>query len=106
MKIFYSWQSDTPRDTGKDFIREALDVAVSGLQIDESERPVIDQDTAGVLGSPVVADTIFDKIKAADVVVVDVTLTGKTAKDKPLINSNAAIELGYAIGLHGDEGLL
>jgi hypothetical protein len=106
MKVFYSWQSDTPRDIGKDFVRQALDAAVSGLQIDESERPIVDQDTAGVLGSPVIAETILRKIREANVIVVDVTLTGKTERNKRLINSNAAIELGYAIGVHGDEVLL
>src|ERR1017187_3179786 len=103
MKVFYSWQSDTPRDIGKDFVRQALDAAVSGLQIDESERPIVDQDTAGVLGSPVIAETILRKIREANVIVVDVTLTGKTERNK---RSNAAIELGYAIGVHGDEVLL
>src|SRR5579859_5811623 len=102
MKIFYSWQSDTPKEVGKEFVRQALDAAVSGLEINESERPVVDQDTAGVLGSPIIAETIFRKIRESSVIVVDVTLTGKTASNKPLINSNVAIELGYAIGVHGE----
>jgi hypothetical protein len=106
MKIFYSWQSDTPKEVGKDFVRQALDAAVSGLEINESERPIVDQDTAGVLGSPIIAETIFRKIRESSVIVVDVSLTGKTASNKPLINSNVAIELGYAIGVHGDEVLL
>jgi hypothetical protein len=106
MKVFYSWQSDTPRDVGKDFIRGALDRAIAGLEIEEAERPVVDQDTEGVRGSPVIADTIFQKISAADIVVVDVTLVGKTEREKRLINSNAAIEMGYALGVHGDEVLL
>jgi hypothetical protein len=106
LKVFYSWQSDTPREIGKDFIREALDAAVSDLAVDEAERPEIDQDTSGVLGSPVIAETIFEKIRTAKVVVVDVTLTGQTPTGKRLTNSNVAIELGYAIGVHGDGVLL
>lgn len=106
MKIFYSWQSDTPRDIGKNFVRGALDAAVESLEIDEAERPGIDQDTAGVLGSPVVADTIFGKIRDAKVIVADVTLTGATPGGKRLINSNVALEVGYAIGVHGDGVLL
>lgn len=106
MKIFYSWQSDTPREIGKDFIRGALDKAVAGLEIDDAERPEVDQDTAGVLGSPAVADTILRKIREAGVVVVDVTITGKTPAGKRLINSNIGIELGYALGVHGDGVLL
>lgn len=78
------------------FIREALEAAIAGLDLEDAERTEIDQDTKGVLGSPVVADTIFKKIKAAAVVVADVTLTARTAAGKPVSNSNVAIELGYA----------
>jgi hypothetical protein len=35
-----------------------------------------------------------------------VTLTGRTENGKRLINSNVAVELGYAIGIHGDAVLL
>src|SRR6185295_4117884 len=54
----------------------------------------------------VIADTIFQKIGEASVVVTDVTLTGQTPEGKRLSNSNVAIELGYAIGVHGDGVLL
>jgi hypothetical protein len=106
MKIFYSWQSDTDRRVGKDLVRDALDAAVADLDVDEAQRPTVDQDTAGVLGSPVIANTILEKIAIANVVVADVTLTGKTDRGKPLINSNVAIELGYALRAHGDDVLL
>jgi hypothetical protein len=103
MRLFYSWQSDTPRDVGKDFIRDALDRAVASIEIEEAERPVVDQDTEGVRGSPVIAEAIFQKIRTADIVVVDVTLVGKTDREKRLINSNAAIEMGYALGVGGKK---
>lgn len=106
MKVFYSWQSDTPAKVGRTFIREALDAAVAGLKLEEAERPTIDQDTAGVLGSPPIADTIFKKIREARVIVADVTLTGQTPETKRLCNSNVAIEVGYALGVHGYEVLL
>lgn len=106
MKVFYSWQSDTPNNIGRAFIREALDEAIAGLDVDEADRPTVDQDTAGVLGSPPIADTIFQKIRASQVVVADVTLTGQTPEGKHLANSNVAIELGYALGVHGDAILL
>lgn len=114
-KIFYSWQSDTPREIGKDLIRDALDDAVAqvsaDLDLEDAERPEVDQDTQGSLGAPAIADTILSKIEAADVIVADVTLTGRvtaggTAGDKAFINSNVAIELGAALGRHGDEVLL
>src|SRR5262245_53136934 len=106
MKVFYSWQSDTPNNIGRAFIRDCLDDAVAGLEVDESDRPTVDQDTQGVLGSPVIADKIFEKIRDAKVVVADVTLTGQTPEGKRLANSNVCIELGYALGIHGDKVLL
>lgn len=110
MNIFYSWQTDTPDKTGKAFIRLALDDAVSEMAEDmglsEADRPSVDQDTQGVMGSPGIAETIFEKIKSSEVMVVDVTLVGKTSSGKKLINSNVACELGFAHGWHGDQVLL
>src|SRR5687768_16453473 len=106
MKVFYSWQSDTPGSVGRTFIRQALEDAIEGLDLEEAERPKIDQDTKGVLGSPVIANTIFQKIRDAKVVIADVTLTGETNGGKRLCNSNVAIELGYALSVPGDEALL
>lgn len=112
MKIFYSWQSDTPREIGKNFVRQALDAAIASLDVAEAERPGIDQDTAGVLGSPVIADTIFRKIRESRIVVADVTLIGRALsgkrgkRGKRLINSNVALEVGYAIGIHNTDEVL
>jgi len=110
MNIFYSWQLDTPNKIGKTFIRSALDEAVSLLseemEFSEVERPYIDQDTQGIMGSPAIAETIFEKIRNSDVVVVDVTLIGESPSGKKLINSNVAYELGFAHGHHGDHILL
>jgi hypothetical protein len=106
MKVFYSWQSDTPAKVGRGFIREVLKDVVAGLELEDAERPEIDQDTQGVLGSPPIAETIFKKIHDARVIVADVTLTGGTPDGKRLCNSKVAIELGYALGVHGDEVLL
>ena len=107
MNIFYSWQSDTPSNIGKAFIREALDLALkkieASMDLDEAERPFIDQDTQGVMGSPGIADTIFEKIRSSGVIVTDVTLVGKVDQGKKLINSNVGIELGFAYGCHGDH---
>jgi glycosyltransferase involved in cell wall biosynthesis len=106
LTVFYSWQSDTESKVNRVFIREALETAIADLDIQDADRPKVDQDTKDVLGSPVVADIIFKKIKGASVVVADVTLTGSTIREKRLCNSNVAIELGYALGIHNDEVLL
>ena len=110
MNVFYSWQADTPNAIGRSFIRQALDDAVKTLtetlDLEEADRPTIDQDTQGVMGSPVIAETIYEKIRDSQVVVADVTLTCATPEGKKLINSNVAYELGYAHGHHGHGVIL
>jgi hypothetical protein len=109
MKVFWSWQSDTPGKFGRFLIRDALQAAIAELKaMPEIEEPArealhLDHDREGIPGSPELVRTILEKIDASDVVVADVTLVGSCApepgeeKPKKLINSNVAIELGYAL---------
>lgn len=111
MRVFYSWQSDTPGRTGRHFMRKALQAALAGLaeevkEINDAERPELDHDTKGVAGSPDLAPTILAKIEACDVFVADVTPVGHTLAGKALMNPNVAIELGYAMKAKGSEALL
>lgn len=101
MKIFWSWQSDTPGIVGRYLVRDALKEAIKTLKQDqellESPRDIhLDYDIKNVSGSPDLVRTILDKIEKSEIVVADVTIVGRTAADKGLINSNVAIELGYA----------
>ena len=111
MKVFWSWQSDTPGNIGRFLVRDSLKAAIEELkampEIDEPTREALhlDQDREGVPGSPELVQTILEKIDVAEVVVADVTPLGiildsrrtKAAGNKKLINSNVAIELGYAL---------
>ncbi len=110
MKVFWSWQSDTPGKTGRHFVRgalnEAIDVLKQAAAIEEpTERELreaihLDQDRQGVPGSPDLAPTIYKKIESAAVFVADVTLVAESGADgrrKKFINSNVAIEYGYAL---------
>lgn len=117
MKVFWSWQSDTPGGTGRHLIRAALEDAISELKlVEEIEEAVrtdlhLDSDRQGVPGSPDLARVILEKIDAAFVVVADVTAVGAIATDsnkppKKLVNSNVAIELGYALRALGSQGIL
>ena len=122
MKVFWSWQSDTPGRTGRHFVRDALNAAIEKLKhepdvIEPTEREVrstlhIDHDRQGVPGNPDLVRVILEKIEQATVFVADVTLTGtsKGANDhdpqKQVINSNVAIELGYALRALSDRALL
>ncbi|CCD84565.1 protein of unknown function [Bradyrhizobium sp. ORS 285] len=123
MKIFWSWQSDTPGRTGRHFVRAALDEVVSILkqppQIEEpAEREArdalhVDQDRQGVSGSPDLARTIFSKIELAEVFIADVTLIGESiaiddevGSRKKVVNPNVAIEYGFAERAIGDQRIL
>jgi hypothetical protein len=121
MKIFWSWQADTRGKTGRHFVREALADAIKALkQPEEVEEPSeretrealhLDHDRQGVPGSPDLAPTIFRKIDQAAVFVADVTFVAQMEGEdgsakKKLINSNVAIEYGYAVHALGDESIL
>ena len=113
MKVFWSWQSDHPGNVSRHFVREALEQAISELkqepEIEEAARDVeLDHDRKGVPGSPDLANVILEKICACRVFVADVTPVGAVAekKEKRLINSNVAIELGYALSILTDRALL
>lgn len=117
MKVFWSWQSDTPGKIGRHFVRAALSLAVEALkQAPDVEEPTaaetreglhLDQDRQGVPGSPDLAPTIFEKIERSAVFVADVTLVGGSDNgSKRLMNSNVAIEYGHAHHALGSEAIL
>lgn len=103
MKVFYSWQSDSPNATNRSLIHGALlFVQMQLLEEVEEDRPQleIDQATSREPGSPNIPATIFRKISEADALIADITTIGK-AGDRPTPNPNVLIELGYAIGILG-----
>ena len=106
--VFYAWQSDRPNRVNRTFIRRALDGAVKavsadGMEVEDAVR--VDQDTEGVPGAPMIADTILEKIDACGVFVPDVTfITGGDGRMCP--NPNVMIEYGYALKSLGAERIL
>lgn len=109
--VFYSWQSDTPADTGRELIRSALERAIGALADDATlvVRPELDHDTQGVPGSPAMVSTILRKIDECSVFVADVTptflrRTPGVARTSP--NPNVLVELGYALKRLGRERVL
>ena len=106
--IFYSWQSQLPNATNRTFIRDALEKAAKEVGKDATidVRPDVDQDTANVPGSPNIANTIRDKIDAAEIVVCDVSIVQRPGwlgrwlhgeRMRPVPNANVLVELGYAM---------
>jgi hypothetical protein len=116
MKLFWSWQADTPAATGRNFIRDALVAAIEYL----GERPELLEPTERDYHGPGAAasdrdlghagslTTILDKIDAASIVVADVSTAGffpidpraprPPGRPRKLINSDVAIEIGYGTG--------
>ncbi|MFP3507538.1 hypothetical protein [Burkholderia sp. SIMBA_062] len=110
MKVFWSWQSDTPAKLNKDFVKAAIQKALSQvskeLGLAEAERPEVDHDTKDTPGLVAIVDTIFKKIEQAEIFIGDVTFVGKTEKGKLLPNANVMIELGHAITSIGHERIV
>lgn len=125
MKIFWSWQSDTPGRTGRHFIRRVLLAAIDELKLPEdieepSEREAkdalhLDQDRQGVSGSPDLAPLILAKIASSTVIIADVTpvstIPGRKDGEEEIpekrnMNPNVAIELGYGMRALSDRNFL
>lgn len=119
--IFYAWQSDRPQDSHRYLIRDALQDAIDRLKqpvggdtadagatidaappIDALEIPELDHDTKGIGGTPNIAETIRNKIRACGAFVADLTFVGAAespggaSSGKLLPNPNVLIELGMA----------
>jgi len=110
--VFYSWQSDLPRKTTRDFIHDSALKAIERLALDATleDAPRLDHDTTGVSGIPAIGDTILGKIDLCGVFLADVSLVGTTTRNdkekKALPNPNVLIELGYAAARMGWQRLI
>src|SRR5262245_57916482 len=100
--IFYSWQSDLPNSTNRGFIEDAVGRAAASSRAQPADASTaveflanVDRDTRGRLGAPDIAATIFDKIRASDIFVCDVSI----------INSRSFVDrvLGRVPQLWGGE---
>ena len=103
--IFYSWQADMATAAGKNLIGRALrdaiailnaDADVEDADRDDEEMAVLDQDTAGVPGSPPIVQTIFEKIDRAAAFVSDLTYVADRKDGRKSPNPNVLFEHGWA----------
>lgn len=124
MKVFWSWQADLdPRlhqYLVRDALRDACDHIAQADEVDAADRPQVDQDTAGLVGTPDIVASILRKIEESAVFVADVTPVGRTvpAENRPgrppeqlppvkfLQNPNVMSELGYADRAIGQERIV
>jgi hypothetical protein len=103
--VFYSWQSDLPNNTNRGFIEDALEKAIKKCNKDQGIFLTVDKDTTGRTGSPDIAHTIMEKISNSFMFVADISTVINT-NDRKSPNPNVLIELGYALGVMGEENIL
>jgi len=105
MKVFWSWQDDSPGKTNRHFIKEALEEAVASLEgefeLDDADRPALDHDTKGVPGAAEIVPIVMEKIAASAIFVADVTPVAQTMDGKALPNPNVLVELGWSLNKPG-----
>ncbi|MFO1436876.1 MAG: hypothetical protein U1F81_01055 [Verrucomicrobiaceae bacterium] len=111
-RVFYSWQSDLPKEGNERLIRAALDAALAELNGDHDLHlnAARDEATRDLPGSPNIAEAIFAKIRQAEVFVCDLSkvaeVTNEAGERRNYCNPNVAIELGYAIRVLGWERIV
>lgn len=106
-KIFFSWQSDLPKETNQNAIRECLRNASSLFENEfEQTRLVLDEATRGTSGSPNIPLTIFSKIDVCDIFICDITTINFDVPGRKTPNPNVLIELGYAVSTLGWERII
>ena len=125
IKVFYSWQSDLPGNTNKNFINNCIEDAVNNCnRFVDSAEILADRDTKGRTGSPNISQTIFEKIDECDLFIADVSIINSVSpteddatgldvgpadgkfKIRYTPNPNVLIELGYAVKCIGWERVI
>lgn len=101
-RVFYSWQSDLPNNRNRGFIKDALEKAAKGFKEKTGVEMIVDEATSDTTGAVRIDDKIFEKIRAADYFVADLTPVDQSSK-RMLPNPNVCIELGYAVAELGWE---
>lgn len=97
-RIFYSWQSDSPRKTNLNAIRKALARACKRLKkANPTLMLVPDEATRDTSGSPNIALKILEKIEESGIFIADITTVTPKGAKRPCPNPNVGYELGYAV---------
>ncbi|MBC9786267.1 hypothetical protein H1S01_17555 [Heliobacterium chlorum] len=107
-RVFYSWQSDLPKDTNRYFIEECIKRALKELNASKTFdiEFAIDRDTMDVSGTPDIASTVFSKIEKSKLFIADVSIINSDYSKRKTPNPNVLIELGYAAKVLGWEKII
>jgi hypothetical protein len=108
IKLFYSWQSDLPKETNQNAIRSCIKKAFPLIEENfDSVQFIYDEATRGEAGSPDIPSTIFNKISTADIFICDITtINHAEPTNRKTPNPNVLVELGYAISILGWERII
>lgn len=104
--VFYAWQSDSPEETNRYFIRDVVKAAIKELNKEIEVAMRLDHDTKDVTGMPDIPATIKKKIQECSVFLADLTYVAKTDAGKVVSNPNVLFELGFVFGKLGWEKLI
>lgn len=104
--IFYSWENDLPTKTHRYFIERCIRDALKTLEKEAKVYMDYDRDTMGLMGSPGIVESIFDKIDKSVLFVCDVSIINSETEGKKAPNPNVLIELGYAASKLGWERIV
>ena len=104
--IFYSWQNDLKPSTHRYFLDKCIQEAIKSLEKEANVYMEYDRDTMGLMGSPDITESIFDKINKSVLFVCDISIINSEAEGKKTPNPNVLIELGYAASKLGWERVI
>lgn len=109
LKIFYSWQSDLPKNQNLNFIETSIKDALKKLR---QQKPIsldikLDKATRNLAGSPDIAESIFSKIGNSSIFIADISIINKDYDGlRKTPNPNVLVELGYAARSLGWEKII
>lgn len=109
LKIFYSWQSDLPKNQNLNFIETSIKDALKRLRQQKSISLDIklDKATRNLAGSPDIAESIFSKIGNSSIFIADISIINKDYDGlRKTPNPNVLVELGYAARSIGWEKII
>jgi hypothetical protein len=105
--VFYSWQSDLPKETNLNGIRQCLRESANLIENEKNEIHIeLDEATRNTPGSPNIPNTIFSKIDNTDIFICDTTIINEDYDGRKVPNPNVLIELGHAISSIGWERII
>ena len=98
IRVFFSWQSDLPKDINIKMIRNALAAACKAQKMTKPKiNIVLDEATRNTTGSPNITQKILEKIEESDIFIADITTVTGSKIGRPCPNPNVSYELGYAV---------